>query len=285
MSDSLAAPIRELASGIGFTEGPVWTQRGTLIVVSMSRGLIYEVDPGGAGAHAAAEPGGGPNGLAEDANEVLWIAQNGARHRPSSSGREAAPGIQSCVNGVVTEAASGLFVAPNDCAVGHDSRVWITDPDGPAFESSDAPGRVWAFDPVSSATEMMIEGLAFPNGLAFRGKELYVAETRRRRILRFRVDEGAVSDPEEFVALDNASPDGLAFDAAGSLYIAAPDADCVVVVDVDGEVAEKIDLGSGSFPTNLCFGGDDFCTLYVTAVGGGRVLAIERSVPGMPPLP
>ena len=64
-----------LAAGVGFTEGPLWTRDGRLLVVAMSRGLVVEVDLGG-GVVGAVETGGGPNGLAEGPDDAVWVAQN-----------------------------------------------------------------------------------------------------------------------------------------------------------------------------------------------------------------
>ena len=67
--------------------------------------------------------------------------------------------------------------------------------------------------------------------------------------------------------------------------MAVPDDDCVIVVAPDGGVAERIELGSDLVPTNLCFGGAELRTLFVTAAAGGRVVRIERATPGLPVLP
>ena len=53
----------ELASGLGFPEGPVWMPDGTVLVVEMKHGRITRVHPDGR-KETAAEPGGSPNGLA-----------------------------------------------------------------------------------------------------------------------------------------------------------------------------------------------------------------------------
>jgi gluconolactonase len=74
----------------------------------------------------------------------------------------------------------------------------------------------------------------------------------------------------------------LALDAAGHLLIAATTAGAVAVVDPGGREVERIDTGPGSMPTNLCFGGPDLSTLFVTVAKGGRVLAYRRDVGGLP---
>jgi gluconolactonase len=273
-----------VASGIGFTEGPVWTHDGRLLVTSMSRGLVFEVALDGAPARPLIEPGGGPNGLAEDADGVLWIAQNGGTILASRSQRPVRPSLQRWDGGEVEDLAVDGLDGPNDCVLAPDGRIWFTDPRGRASAEGAQPGRLCAYDPASGALTVLRDGLRYPNGLAFGldPADFFLAETLSRRILRFRVGaDGALSEPETFAELPVGEPDGIAFDVRGRLHVAATTADCVVVLDADGSLAETLELGP-SFPTNLCFGGPDGRTLLVTAGKGGRVLAVERDVPGLP---
>ncbi|MCH7511469.1 MAG: SMP-30/gluconolactonase/LRE family protein [Chloroflexi bacterium] len=55
--------------------------------------------------------------------------------------------------------------------------------------------------------------------------------------------------------------------------------------DADGRCVERLPCGESSLPTNCCFGGDDGRTLFVTDAGGGRVLAFELGVAGLPLFP
>ncbi len=90
-----------LAENIGFTEGPVWTTDGRLFVTSVSRGALYEGFLDGRPAVAAAETGGGPNGMTLGYDGQLWITQNGGdvmlpdhscrSLRPSKSGTTVLP--------------------------------------------------------------------------------------------------------------------------------------------------------------------------------------------------
>lgn len=277
--------MRELASGIGFTEGPVWTHDGRLLVTSISRGLVYEVPVDGGEARAVLEAGGGPNGMAEDAAGAIWIAQNGGTIVASRSDRPVAPGLQRWAGGGEPEDVplTGLD-APNDCVLAPDGRIWFTDPRGSAAGDRPQPGRLCAYDCATGTLTVLREGLLYPNGLAFGPDpaELYLAETITRRILRFRVDGAgdALGEPDVFAELPAGEPDGIAFDARGRLHVAATTADCVVVFDADGSPVKRLELGP-TFPTNLCFGGPDRATLFVTAGRGGRVLALERDAPGL----
>lgn len=275
-----AAAHRTLASGLGFTEGPVWTADGRLLVASVSRGVVHEVDLAGGGVLASVETGGGPNGLAQDRHGGIWVAQNGARMMPSRSTRPTVPGLQrlDVAAGRVEDVDGGPFLAPNDLVEGPDGRIWFTDP------THDGPGTLHAHDPSSGATELMADRMAYPNGLVFdaAGTTLVVAETRTGRLLRFRWD-GACLDRDGVVAtLPDGGADGLALGPDGDLYAAIPRADRIAVLAPDGRERSSLRFDTPTFPTNLCFAGPAAHVLVVTAAKGGRVLALDMPTPPTP---
>ncbi|GAA5165328.1 MULTISPECIES: SMP-30/gluconolactonase/LRE family protein [Amycolatopsis] len=270
--------FRLLAEGIGFTEGPLWTSLGRLLVTSVSRGQVLELDPRDGSVLRRIETGGGPNGLAEDEHGRVWVAQNGGSVRPSSSSRPVAAGLQTLSGDTVLDALAAGVRAPNDLVRGPDGRIWFTDPGSP---HDPVPGQVYAYEPRTGLLERVADGIDFPNGLAFdlAGRRLYVAATRARAILRFDWD-GAALRPAGVFARVPGGPDGLAFDADGRLYAALPDADRIAVLRPDGTGEDAIRFPGGTFPTNLCFAGAGRETLVVTAAKGGRVLALDGVATG-----
>jgi gluconolactonase len=268
---------RTLAEGIGFTEGPLWTSRGTLLVTSMSRGLVYRVALDGGAPAVEAETGGGPNGLAEGPDGVVYVAQNGNATVQSRSPRPVEPGIQALDGAIVGDLAGGCL-APNDCALGPDGRLWFSDPPGPAG----GRGRVCALDAGSSAVDVVLEPGGFPNGLAFADDEtLILVDTHEHALVRYRLQAGALVADGELARLPGTGPDGIAFDAAGRLIVAAFDANAVLAIAPDGSVDERVEL-PGARPTNCCFAGADLETLVVTCAAGGRVLALDWPDAGRP---
>ena len=275
--------IRTLAADIGFTEGPLWTADHRLLAVAMSRGLVLEIDLHG-GVVGGTEVGGGPNGLAEGPDGTVWVAQNGAALRPSRSTRPTPPGLQRIERGVVADVGVAGALAPNDLVVGPDGRIWFTDPGLPGATGH---GRLCALEPGSGATSVVLDGIAFPNGLAF-GPErdvLHLARTEEGRVTRHRWTGERLVPAGDAAVLPAGGPDGLALDADGRLHVAAPDADAIFVFEPDGRLAGEIHFPEPTFPTNLCFAGPDLDVLVVTAAKGGRVLLVERSgaAPGRPP--
>jgi gluconolactonase len=277
------AATRTLAAGIGFTEGPLWTADGRLLVASVSRGLVYTVALDGAAPDVIAEPGGGPNGLAVTADGSVWIAQNGGSVTPSRSERPATAGLQrlQAETGVVADVLTAGTQAPNDLVQGPDGRLWFTDP---GRHPTSELGCVRAYDPSSGELTTLVDGLRFPNGLVLGPEpgDLLVAETIAARIERFTWDGLRLVSRGTFARLDAGMPDGMALDVEGRLFVAATTADEVAVFDRAGRALEPIAFGGPTFPTNLAFAGDDLDVLVVTAAKGGRVLAVEGVGRGLP---
>jgi gluconolactonase len=274
---------RELASGIGFTEGPLWTSAGELFLVSMSRGRVYQIDLDTGEVKEEWETGGGPNGLAEGPGGRIWVAQNGASPvRPSA--RPAAPGLQVIDGDLVNDPLTSGCAAPNDLVAGPDGQIWFTDPEPLPGASV---GRVCSYDPVTGELRTRIEDISFPNGLAFGldPDELYVADSAAHVIRRFIISPDTVDDHGTWAELPGGSPDGIAFDADGRLLVAAFEHDEVLIFDPGGDLERQIPTGPGSRPTNLCFAGDDLSVLVVTAARGGRVLILDEPFRGRPPSP
>lgn len=273
-----------LATNIGFTEGPVWTQDGRLIVTSISRGCLYEI--GGGEPKVVATTRGGPNGLAEGAGGALYVTQNGGifgmgDRSPDPIGA----GIQAVEGNTVRYLAEPLD-APNDLCFGPDGRLYFTDPRGAARPADLKPGRVYALT-LDGQLDLLAEGPRFTNGIAFGADptELYVAETFGQRMLIYPLRDGTLGEPREFCRTEPGFPDGMCFDEAGRLYVAATLGHEVQVFDRDGRLIDRLPCGDHSLVTNCCFGGTEGRTLFVTDSAGERVLAFDLDTRGLPLFP
>jgi gluconolactonase len=211
--------IDVLAEGLGFTEGPVWLDDHRIALTSISHGCVYIVDTSG-GATERIDTGGGPNGLARGLDGTLYVAQNGGVFGASGP---AEPGVQVIINGRVDYLVRGLG-APNDLTFGPDGRLRVTDNRGQIDHMTPGdglPGRVWAVDVDTGATELIVEsGPVFINGLGFTrdGRTLLVTATLIAELLAYQMaPAGAVTWVEPLVlhTFDNGWPDGMASSAHG----------------------------------------------------------------------
>ncbi|MBO9577602.1 MAG: SMP-30/gluconolactonase/LRE family protein [Microbacteriaceae bacterium] len=276
------SPFRQIARGIGFTEGPIRLGDGEIAVTSTSRGRVVHLALDGAPETSMlrqVETGGGPNGLAVDAAGRILVMQN-ATFRTSSE-LPVRSGIQLIDGDDVADLGIPDSVAPNDGAIGPDGALWYTDPGRDAARGLGP--RVRRLDLATRETATVVDDVAFPNGLAFTpgGDRLVVADSHGHRLLSYPVVGAGLGAADVLVEIPGSDPDGIAFDAAGNLYVAAFAGDEVIVVDPAGGIAERIPTGEGSHPTNLCFAGERRTTLVVTLASGGRVVAFDDAPEGL----
>ena len=160
-------------------------------------------------------------------------------------------------------------------------------------------------NPDGTSIRLVWDGLDSPNGIGLSpgGRILYVAETRLRQVVRRRVVapgelEPAVNyDTRTFVrtgemnreALVVGLPgaqelDSLAVDSAGAICVATLLESGITVVSADGAHVEKFTLPdevADPVVTNICFGGDDMRTAWITLSWTGRVITCRWPVPGL----
>ena len=75
--------------------------------------------------------------------------------------------------------------------------------------------------------------------------------------------------------------DSLALDAAGNICVATLISGCISVIAPDGRVLRQVPTGDPA-TTNICFGGPDLRTAYVTLSGTGRLVAFDWPEAGLP---
>jgi len=74
--------------------------------------------------------------------------------------------------------------------------------------------------------------------------------------------------------------DGMRDDIDGNLYVTRHGKGTVVKISPHGEVLQEIEV-LGPFPSNICFGGPDGCTAYVTEVKHRRLVQFRVDRPGL----
>jgi gluconolactonase len=273
--------VLTLASGLGFTEGPAWTRDGRLFVVSVNRGKIYQVPTDGPGdAIEAAEPGGGPNGLAEGPDGSLWITQNAGQLLRASSPVQTEPSIQRWrrPDGPVEVVKTGVL-CPSDCTFGPDGRLWFTDSNGPARDGS--LGSIRALDISSGEMEQVFAEFPLGNGMGFGpgGERLFVCHNRV--LQAFTLTAAGLRDDGIFFAPPGGA-DGCEVDSKGNVYVTGPAGQAVYMLDPSGKLVETIEI-EDSYPTHVTFYGADLNLLAITSARGGKVYGIERDIPGFRP--
>lgn len=209
-----------IATGLGFVEGPVFTQDGGIVVVSCSGGTVHRIDPDGGGASLLAHTRGGPNGAAEAADGSIYIAQNG-RGWPYTSKRETTGGVQVIRPDGTVDYLTADPVSPNDLCFGPDGFLYVTDPSRPMVKSD---GRIWRVDVTTGEADLLISVPWYPNGIGFGLADdvLCVANSTHGQIVRYPLSAGTLGPGEVLVQVESGHPDGFDFDTQGNLVIAVP---------------------------------------------------------------
>jgi gluconolactonase len=255
------------ARDLGDPEGPVALPDGTWLVVegTADRGCVTHISADGKTKRIIAKTGL-PNGLAVDRHGAIWVAESKVPSllRLTMEGK--------CE--VVATACDGEpFLFPNDLCFGPDGALYLTDsgilatyfaPGNKIREdylSLDYDGRVYRVDTQSGKVKLVDHGIRFTNGIAVGPDDrLYANETLTGDVFRYAMENGCPVGPRQYfgnVIRPDApagfkGPDGMAFSADGRLYVTVFGQHDILVLDRDGQVAERIET-VGNLPTNVAF--------------------------------
>ena len=255
------ARLETVATGFGFTEGPMWDPAGFLYVSDETINKIFRVYPNGKKEEVIAL--GDPDGNTFD-----------RRHRLIDCASVLRAIIEVTPDGkykILADHYEGKKLnSPNDVIVGPDGALYFTDPtlDLVAGEKQEIPFQgVYRLDE-SGGLRLLTKELIQPNGLAFSpdGKHFYVDDDETRNIRVYDVAaDGTLSNGrifgEEPGGKNDGVPDGIKVDKSGNLFITGPKG--IWVWDTKGNHLGTIVLPEQ--PANLTWGDDDYRTLYITA--------------------
>ena len=266
------AKVERLATGMRWSEGPVWLGDSRSLVWSDVPGnTMYRWDEASATAGVFRSPSNNANGNTRDRQGRIVTCEHLTRRVSRTE-----------YDGSITVLADSFdgkrLNSPNDVVVKSDGSVWFTDPVfgiASFYEGEKAqpqlPTNVYRID-ADGSISVVAEGVNQPNGLAFSPDEsiLYVVESRAnpRKILAFDVKDGRTLANQR-VAIDAGpgTPDGFRLDVAGNLWcgwgMGSAGLDGVHVFNPTGKLIGRIDLPERC--ANLCFGGVHRNRLFMAA--------------------
>ena len=255
------AKLETVASGFGFTEGPVWDKAGFLYVSDEEINKIFRVYPDGHKEELIAL--GDPDGNTYDRQLRLLDCASVLRAiiRISPDGKYT----------VLADRFEGnKFNSPNDVVMGPDGAIYFTDPtlDLPQGEKQEIPFQgVYRLDE-KGEVRLLTKELTQPNGLAFSadGKRFYVDDSEQRNIRVYDFSSGGKLSNgrifgEEPGGKGEGVPDGMKVDRDGNLFVTGPKG--IWVWDKQGHHIGTIVIPEQ--PANLTWGDKDYRTLYITA--------------------
>ncbi len=271
------AKLQTIATGFGFTEGPMWDAAGFLYVSDETLNKIVRVSSDGKKEEVISL--GDPDGNTFDRQHRLVDCASVLRAiiAITPDGKYS----------ILADHYEGKkFNSPNDVIVGPDGALYFTDPtlDLVAGEKQEIPFQgVYRLDDKGSV-QLLTKDLTQPNGLAFSpdGRHFYVDDSEQRNIRVYDVAaNGSLTNGrifgEEPGGKHEGVPDGIKVDKDGNLFVTGPKG--IWVWDAQGNHLGTIAMPEQ--PANLTWGDKDYRTLYITATTS--VYRLETKTTGFVP--
>ncbi|MCP4022741.1 MAG: SMP-30/gluconolactonase/LRE family protein [Desulfobacteraceae bacterium] len=233
-----------------FAEGPAVDSDNNLYFSDIEANLIYKWTSS-QGLSVFMENSGGANGLFFDADDTLYICEGTNKQLTSIDSSSAFSTLAGSFNNLA-------FNEPNDLWVDAKTGVYFTDPVYNNTETQDGE-HVYYLTPKRDNLIRVIDDMTRPNGIIGSpdGTNLYVTDHGARKTYQYDINEnGTLSNKSLFVSKGG---DGMTVDSDGNIYLCDTG---VHVYDSDGNEIETI--STPETPTNVCFGGADLQTLYIT---------------------
>jgi gluconolactonase len=300
--------IREIASGLRFPEGPIAMPDGSIILVEIARGTLSRVTPAGK-IEAIAELGGGPNGAALGPDGAVYVCNNGGFKwretpetglRPIAQADDYSGGRIERVNLATGKAEilylgteNGPLKGPNDIVFDRTGGFWFTDLGKARAREMDRGGLYYARADGSSIREAVYP-LLTPNGVGLSPDEktLYAAETQTGRVWAWDLTAPGQLAPPGPAALAPGGGrllaglpgfqlfDSLAVDTEGHVCVATLMNGGITSISPDGRDITHYPMPD-YMTTNICFGGPDMRTAYITLSSSGKLIAVDWPRPGL----
>ena len=251
------AQIEKRAGGFVFTEGPACDRDGNVYFSDIPNNRIHKWSVDGR-LSTVRENSGGANGLYIDAGGNLLACEGGSRRLTSMAS-------DGTISVLADHYAGKKLNSPNDLWIDPQGGIYFTDPRYGGQDDLEQGGcHVYYLPPTGKELVRVIDDMTKPNGIigTADGKRLYVADTVDNCILEYRIQAGGLLSGRKLFAPQGS--DGMAIDENGNVYLTRHDH--VTVYSPQGKKLAALKIPEG--PCNVCFGGKDRKTLFVTAHKG-----------------
>jgi gluconolactonase len=290
----MVVQLNEMATGLAFPEGPIVMADGSVILVEMLAMRLTRAYPDGT-VELVAEMPGGPNGAALAPNGAVIVCNNGGKFAAAATTGDlsADPGdlyiggrIQSvdtatgAVSDLYTECDGNPFAAPNDLVFDAHGGFYFTDNGMTRGRSTQVSGIYYGRPDGTLVTEVEFPAWdANGIGISPDGRILYWAESMTGRIMRRKIVSPGVVEPSNLLdpwgclhGLGGMQMlDSLAIDGEGNVSVGTLVNGGITTISPDGELVDFVATGD-VITTNICFGGPDLSTAYITLSTTGRLV-------------
>ncbi len=247
------AKVEKLAGDFKFTEGPAADAQGNVFFSDIPNNRIHKWSLDGK-LSIFRENSGGTNGLYFDEEGYLLACEGGGRRLVSIDQK-------GNVSVLADEYQGKKFNSLNDLWIDPKGGVYFTDPRYGNRDGMEQDGEhVYYLSPDRKELIRVIDDMVRPNGLIGTpdGKILYVTDNGDGKTFSYRINWDSTLRGKELITPEGS--DGMTIDNEGNIYLTTAG---VAVYDKQGNKIETIDIPER--PANVCFGGKDNQTLFVTA--------------------
>ena len=250
-------------------EGPACDRDGNIFAVNFQeQGTIGKVSPNGSAEVFVTLPAGSVgNGIRFDKDGDFFVADY-PQHNILKVNTE--------TRKITTYAHNDRMNQPNDISMAPDGTLYASDP---AWKHG--TGQLWRID-TDGSTTLLAPDMGTTNGVEVSpdGSTLYVNESVQRNVWAFDISSERLLKNKRLIRrFEDYGFDGMRCDVDGNLYITRHGKGTVVKMTPQGDILQEIHV-LGTRPSNLCFGGPDGCTIYVTEVDGTRLVSFRVDRPG-----
>jgi gluconolactonase len=312
--DALVSPdakVEHVKGGFGFTEGPVWVQKGRegyLLFTDIPGNVVWKLTGDGKASVHLSNVGytgpevwrwGGIQNNGFDKNDPkfeefamigadgLTLDRQGRLILATFAGRSLMRIENNGKRTVLADRYEGKrFGGPNDVVVKRDGAIYFTDTFGAFRQRDKDPRKELDFNGVyrweDGKLTLVVKDMPAVNGLAFSPDEkyLYVNASRDNYVNRYDVNpDGSLANGKLFIDMRKETgrgiTDGLRVDIRGNLYETGPGG--VWIISPEGKHLGTIRAPEQS--TNIGFGDADRKTLYIAA--RTSIYRIRVNTPGI----
>jgi len=296
-----------VADGLRFPEGPVWLKNGSIALVEIERRTVSLVSPDGK-VEVISQHTGGPNGLAVGPDGAFYVCNSGgfdwedidgllipvSQAKDYSGGRIERVDPATGKISVLYDSCDGHPLrGPNDLVFDPHGGFYFTDLGKVRKRDRDNGGLYYAKADGSKIVEVA-HPVSGPNGcgLSPDGKTFYAVELEPSRLWAYEIISPGVVKKTSFPHSLNGGRlvcglpgfqgfDSLAVDSAGRICVGTIwDKPQITVISPAGEVVREVPMPE-AIPTNICFGGSNYETAFITLSGTGKLVSIKWDVPGL----
>lgn len=265
-----ASALTEKGLFTGGIEGPACDEAGNIYCVKFGgEHTLGKTTPDGQAALLVTLPEGSTaNGIRRGPDGLLYVADYTGHNLLQ---------VHPQTGKVEVWAHEPTLSQPNDLAILDDGTFYASDPDWKA-----GTGRLWRIGK-DRKFRLVAENMGTTNGIdvSADGKTLYVNESVQRKVWAFDIaEDGSLANKRLLKEFPDHGFDGMRVDVKGNLYITRHGKGTVVKLSPKGVILQEISL-PGSKPSNICFGGPDGRTAYVTEMENGQLVQFRVDQPGL----